>query len=129
VAAVVIFGFAASALKPAIASNDAQSDNLNGAKEIIIEKPDLSIPYDAAAMLAYREMKGLSDSQTIDMDDYSRFIPAYESAAVAGVMARRKLREFQDAESIAKTKADEMRSLVVSVIEETINEEEPSMAA
>jgi hypothetical protein len=79
-------------------------------------KVDLSIPYDAAALLAYRKMLGISTSATIDLDDLAEFKPLYEESAVADVIAKRKQRELQAAQEVAQAKAAELKNFVASKV-------------
>ena len=75
-------------------------------------KIDISIPYDAAAMLAYREKLGISESDAIDRSDYETFKALYEEATVADVIVKKKQRELQTMLEQAKAKAAELDAMV-----------------
>ena len=109
-AAVVLGGFAVTAA-PRLTSRSSSdvSDNLPEPEPV---KIDISIPYDAAAMLAYREKLGISESDAIDRDDYEKFKALYEEATVADVIVKKKQRELDAMLEQAKAKAAELDAIV-----------------
>jgi hypothetical protein len=58
------------------------------------EKIDISIPYNAAAMLAYSAWKG---GANFDQATFDKFEPLYLEKAVAEVSAKKISRDFEDA--------------------------------
>ena len=88
-------GIAASVLGAggvAVASKRGGASSTNGATSTApakVEKIDISIPYDAAAKLAYDEFRA-SGKET----DYETFKSKYEQLAVAQVTLKKLEREF-----------------------------------
>jgi hypothetical protein len=62
--------------------------------EVEPEKIDISIPYNAAAMLAYSGWKG---DKIFDQVTFDKFEPLYLEKAVAEVSAKKIARDFKDA--------------------------------
>ena len=78
----------------------------------ISEKIDLSIPYDAAARLAYREMKGLKESDAYDEGEFLKFKAVYEETAIANVVVKKMERDLRDMQAAAEQKAKNLASLL-----------------
>ena len=62
---------------------------------------DLSIPYDAAARLAYDEWRQQFDKGDFDEQRYASFKSNYEAVTVANVVAKKEARESGSEEAIA----------------------------
>ena len=58
------------------------------------EKVDLSIPYDAAARLAYDQWRTFNEMGDFDDDSYKSFKSKYETMTVANVIAKKMEREI-----------------------------------
>lgn len=58
------------------------------------EKVDLSIPYDAAARLAYDQWRTFHEMGDFDDDSYTSFKLKYETMTVANVIAKKMEREI-----------------------------------
>ena len=56
---------------------------------------DLSIPYDAAARLAYDEWRVTHGREEFDDAEYQKFKVLYEEKTVADVVAKKKTRELE----------------------------------
>jgi hypothetical protein len=88
-------GAAALAGLGAIMSGQKQSDGdviaKKQEKKVIV---DVSIPYDAAAVLAYNEWKG---NLAYDAETYQKFKKLYEDLSVLQVCRKRTLREIDEA--------------------------------
>jgi hypothetical protein len=90
-------GAAAVAGLGAIMSGQKQSDGDVVSKAKKQEKKvivDVSIPYDAAAVLAYNEWKG---NLAYDAETYQKFKKLYEDLSVLQVCRKRTLREIDEA--------------------------------
>jgi len=85
------------------------------AEEQAPEPVDVSIPYDAAALLAYREMKlKLGKDDEIDRDEYARFKKLYETVVVADVTAKKKARDLAAMRAEVDAKAKELEAFLKS---------------
>lgn len=71
-------------------------------KEAEPEPIDVSIPYDAAAVLTYCQLKGVSSVQ--DSEDFAAFKAQYEDAAVAQVTLKKMQREVATMEATVAAK-------------------------
>lgn len=60
-----------------------------------VEPVDLSIPYDAAARLAYDEWRVTHEREAYDEAEYQKFKVLYEEKTVADVIAKKKTRELE----------------------------------
>ena len=109
--AVVLGGFAVTAA-PKLVSSSASDGNVADNPPPEPVTIDISIPYDAAAMLAYREKLGISESDAIDRNDYEKFKALYEEATVADVIVKKKQRELDAMLEQAKAKAAELDAIV-----------------
>ena len=58
------------------------------------EKVDLSIPYDAAARLAYDQWRTFHEMGDFDDDSYASFKSKYETMTVANVIAKKMERDI-----------------------------------
>eukprot|EP00977_Amphora_coffeiformis_P004205 scaffold875_cov185-Amphora_coffeaeformis.AAC.20 len=100
VAVSAVGGGAAGLLNGAAKSGSGSSGT---AKEPEPEPIDVSIPYDAAAKMAYCEYKGVTS--VTDMADYESFKAVYEEATVAQVTLKKMQREMaMMEEAVAKKK-------------------------
>lgn len=111
-AVVVIGGAAFAAVQSAGGSSSESVKPKVAAAPEKIEKIDVSIPYDAAARLAYRELKGLSENAKYDEAEFQKFKEAYESTTVANVIVKKMERELRAAQAAAQEKANELASMV-----------------
>jgi len=69
---------------------------------------DVSIPYNAAAMLAFDEWKG---GKTFPEDTFAKFETIYENKMVAMVTAKKVQRELDDATKMADSELDKLAKL------------------
>lgn len=76
------------------------------------EKIDVSIPYDAAARLAYRELKGLDESSKYDENEFVKFKQVYEDTTIANVIVKKKERELREMQAAAAKKSKELAALL-----------------
>jgi hypothetical protein len=60
-----------------------------------VEIVDLSIPYDAAARLAYDEWRVTHGREAFDEVEYQKFKVLYEEKAVADVIVKQKTRALE----------------------------------
>jgi len=74
------------------------------------EPIDVSIPYDAAALLAYTQAKGIKadDVDDIDMGEFEKFKALYEEKTVYEVTAKKKARDLAAFQAEAEKKAKEL---------------------
>lgn len=77
-----------------------------------VVKIDVSIPYDAAAELAYRQLKGLDAEAELDASEFAKFKTLYEAKAVADVIAKKKARDLAELQSVAAAKAKDLESFL-----------------
>lgn len=75
------------------------------------EPIDISIPYDAAARLAFRELQGIDESAAIDEAQFAKFKPIYEEAAVVEATIKKRARDMADLQAALEKKAAEMKQL------------------
>jgi hypothetical protein len=87
IGSVAIVGLVAIA---SIAGGDGGSANKRGSKT----KVDLSIPYDAAARIAYNEWVESQEGVTASDDAFASFKTLFEEKAVAEVTAKQKARDM-----------------------------------
>lgn len=90
--AVVLLGLAGVALSSQQGSGSSSSEPTAPSKQQaaavnVPPPPDLSIPYDAAARLAFAEWKGTNEAT------YAKFQPLYEAKAVAEATAKKVARD------------------------------------
>jgi hypothetical protein len=79
----------------------AASTTAGAVSEPEIEVIDVSIPYDAAALLQYRKMKGINFAMAIDEQDFAQFKALYEEKTVADVILKKATRELAEYEAAA----------------------------
>jgi hypothetical protein len=111
-AVVVIGGAAFAAVQSAGSSSSESAKTKTVAAPEKVEKIDVSIPYDAAARLAYRELKGLSENAKYDEAEFQKFKEAYEATTVANVIVKKMERELRAAQAAAQEKAKELAAMV-----------------
>lgn len=75
------------------------------------EPIDVSIPYDAAAMLTYCQLKGMRS--VADKADFEAFKAAYEEATVAEVTLKKMKREIEAMEASTASKKDALKAFKV----------------
>jgi hypothetical protein len=68
------------------------------AKEVDISSSDVSIPYDAAARLAYDEWRAKFDKGNFDAERYPIFKANYEAITVANVVSKAQARQQGNSE-------------------------------
>lgn len=98
VAALVIAGIAASTAGGEDTSSDVKPKSTKAAKKEATSEPpieffDVSIPYDAAAVLAYLAIKATDKVE--DTAEFAKFKTYYESYSVAEVSFKKATREFE----------------------------------
>jgi hypothetical protein len=109
--ALALLGGAAVATRSASSSGaDAPAKAEKSAPEVV-EKIDVSIPYDAAARLAYRELKGLGENANYDEKEFQKFKEAYETTTVANVIVKKMERDLIAAQVAAQEKSKELASM------------------
>lgn len=106
--AVLIAGIAATSVSgkdtEADPSRDVKTKPATAAKPEPEPKIDVSIPYDAAAALAYKALKGTNEIK--DMEEFAKFKTSYETYTVAEVILKKATREFESVKATL-TKANE----------------------
>ena len=105
VAALAFFGGSAVMDAPSKTSTSDQDENEP-------EPIDVSIPYDAAAMMTYCQFKGLSS--VTDKADYAAFQALYEDAAIAQVTLKKMQREVVAMEKTVEAKQKALEATKVS---------------
>jgi hypothetical protein len=112
-AAVFVIGGAAFAAAQSAGSGSGESvSTKTAAVPEKVEKIDVSIPYDAAARLAYRELKGLSENAKYDESEFQKFKEAYEATTVANVIVKKMERDLRAAQAAAQEKSNELAAMV-----------------
>jgi hypothetical protein len=112
-AAVFVIGGAAFASAQSAGSGSGKSvSTKTAAAPEKVEKIDVSIPYDAAARLAYRELKGLSENAKYDESEFQKFKEAYEATTVANVIVKKMERDLRAAQAAAQEKSNELAAMV-----------------
>lgn len=76
------------------------------------EAIDVSIPYDAASLLAYCQAKGVN--KVTNQEDYAAFKATYEEAAVAEVTLKKMQRDMAAMEAAAAAKTSALEALKVA---------------
>jgi hypothetical protein len=109
--AIALLGGAAVASRSASGPGAAAPAKAEKAAPAVVEKIDVSIPYDAAARLAYRELKGLGESGKYDETEFLKFKEAYETTTVANVIVKKMERDLIAAQAAAQEKSKELASM------------------
>ncbi|KAL7581661.1 hypothetical protein ACA910_022208 [Epithemia clementina (nom. ined.)] len=100
-ALAVVAGFSAMSASGGSTEGTAPEKKAVKAIEPVFEPVDVSIPYDAASVLAYKAFKAIDEID--DMEEFTKFKKSYESYTVAEVAFKKATREFEAMKSSLTT--------------------------
>jgi hypothetical protein len=112
--AIALAGFGAvlaGSRRGTVAATGSKSTVVAGGKVVVAPKVDISVPYDAAALLAYDSWRG---SLLYDESTFQKFKTIYEEKTVAEVGRKRVLREL---DAVAQKADNELATLLSQLSE------------
>mmetsp|Transcript_30792 Transcript_30792/g.74488 ORF Transcript_30792/g.74488 Transcript_30792/m.74488 type:complete len:221 (+) Transcript_30792:222-884(+) len=103
-AVLVIGGIAAAAIASGGAGNDYSTGSKAAGKEPEPEPIDVSIPYDAAAVVSYKALKGQAFSkkeydQIVPTSDFKTFLKEYKDITVEEIALKMETKKFEEKKS------------------------------